>query len=123
MREWRTKNPDWKTNNEEYRKRLRLEVLTHYSNGTPKCACCSESNIQFLEMDHIDGGGTAHRKTLAASSHGFLARIKRMGFPDGLRVLCSNCYKAVSHYGSCPHPNGVTGLRLFRPGRPKVYTD
>jgi hypothetical protein len=43
------------------RRRLRLIVLSHYSGGTPCCACCGESYMEFLAIDHVNGRGRAER--------------------------------------------------------------
>ena len=45
--------------------RLRLEVLAYYSpRGVPECTCCGEQTIQFLAIDHVNGGGRQHRKAI-----------------------------------------------------------
>jgi hypothetical protein len=44
--------------------RRKYRVLSHYSNGVPVCACCGESLIGFLTLDHINGDGAQHRKAL-----------------------------------------------------------
>jgi len=42
----------------EARNRLRLEVLSYYGvNGVPVCHCCQEKRIEFLGIDHVNGGG------------------------------------------------------------------
>ena len=39
-----------------YRKKLKLEVFSHYSNGKPKCACCGwDMDIDGLSIDHKHG--------------------------------------------------------------------
>jgi hypothetical protein len=86
----------------EYRVKLRLEVLSHYSNGEPKCACCKESQIEFLAIDHINGGGTKHRKRIGGGMHTYLW-LKKQGYPKGYRVLCHNCNQAYGFFGYCPH--------------------
>jgi len=73
----------------EHRKNVRLEVLTHYSNGAMQCKECGERHIEFLEMDHINGGGTKHRKTEDIRSMYYYLRTNK--FPEGYQVLCSNC--------------------------------
>lgn len=93
------------------RARYRLEALTHYSGGEPKCACCGEKRIAFLTLDHEDGGGSAHRRELSKSrkdsrSPGGLAVyywIRNNGYPPGFRVLCFNCNCARGAWGRCPH--------------------
>lgn len=82
-----------------YRRKLRLEVLTHYGNGTPECACCREATFEFLSIDHVNGGGRRHRQSVG-DVYRFL---KRNGFPTGYRVLCHNCNNAIGAYGYCPH--------------------
>src|SRR5262245_47553294 len=39
----------------------RLACFAHY--GT-ECACCGETHIEFLGIDHINGGGHKHRKEI-----------------------------------------------------------
>ncbi|HDX9663271.1 TPA: hypothetical protein ROX91_001970 [Bacillus cereus] len=78
----------------------RYEVLSHYSNGVPKCDCCEENRIEFLALDHIDGGGKKHIESIGFRLERW---IRKNGFPDGFRVLCHNCNFALGHYGYCPH--------------------
>jgi len=84
-----------------YRKKLRMEVLAAYGQS---CACCGESISEFLTIDHINGGGNRHRKTLASESSGdFYSWLRREGFPDGFQTLCFNCNHAKHLCGICPH--------------------
>lgn len=91
----------------ERRKRLywiwqRLTVLRHYSkSNTPTCRCCGESTYAFLSLDHINGGGTQHRKNLGSKY--ILSDLIGRGFPSGYQVLCHNCNQAKGFYGKCPH--------------------
>src|ERR1700757_476788 len=79
---------------------LRVTVLAHYSKGTPKCACCGETVLEFLSLDHINGGGRQHRKTIKMRWWEWLRKNK---YPEGFRVLCHNCNQAIGLYGICPH--------------------
>lgn len=79
----------------------RLEVLSHYSQGKIECACCGENHIEFLALDHIEGGGRQHRKKHSGAY--FYHSIVKAGFPAGLQVLCHNCNLAKGFYGECPH--------------------
>lgn len=101
-RKWRTKNPERSRElSSEERWRCRVEVLEAYGG---KCECCGESNPKFLVIDHIDGGGAAHRKENGGDGDAFYRRLRREGFPkEGLRVLCHNCNGSLAHYGYCPH--------------------
>lgn len=82
-------------------KRLVLEAY-----GGAKCACCGESRVEFLSIDHVAGDGAAHRRELFGRNHGagsIYAWLKKTGFPSGYRVLCINCNFAIGQRGSCPH--------------------
>lgn len=86
------------------RKELKSEVMTHYSDGEPSCACCGEKTIEFLAIDHIDGSGNKHRKSLGlVSGSKFYSYLKNEGYPTGYQVLCHNCNMAKGSYGYCPH--------------------
>ncbi len=72
---------------------VKTEVFTHYSSGTPKCLWCDTHDIRLLTLDHIDGGGNAHRRSISEklkSGGPFYRYLKRASFPTGLRVLCFN---------------------------------
>lgn len=76
-------------------RRLRIErkiqVLRHYS---PNVCCikCGFSDIRALSIDHVNGGGTKHRKILGLQAgYIFYKWLIDSGFPDGYQVLCMNC--------------------------------
>jgi len=48
----------------EINRRLKLRVYEAYGN---RCVCCGESNLGFLSIDHINGGGRAHRQEVAGA--------------------------------------------------------
>lgn len=88
-----------------YRRQLREEAISAYGG---KCVCCGECGFLFLGIDHIDGGGNAHRaEVLGAKNRAgarFYAWLKRHGWPEGFRVLCFNCNMAREwNNGVCPH--------------------
>lgn len=84
------------------RRLRRREVIAHYGG---KCACCDEEKLEFLCMDHINGGGTKHRREIGGYGAAFYLWIKREKFPEGFRVLCWNCNSSLGMYGYCPHKN------------------
>ena len=86
----------------KYRLKIRLEVLGYYSKGEMCCACCGEKHIEFLSIDHINGGGDKHRKRVGSYLY---MSLKAQGFPLGYRVLCHNCNQSLGIYGYCPHQN------------------
>jgi hypothetical protein len=99
--------------------RIRQEVLTHYGGA---CRCCGEATDEFLSIDHIDGGGSQHRKRLNRYGGKMYRWLKALGYPPGFRVLCHNCNFARGRYGYCPHERGaghadhIAALNIARRG-------
>lgn len=83
----------------------RIDALTHYSGGQPRCACCGETHVAFLSFDHINGGGRQHRIELRESGQSdcMFKWLKKNNYPEGFQVLCHNCNQAKGYYGYCPH--------------------
>lgn len=77
---------------------LRQRVIDGYGGV---CQCCGETAIEFLAIDHVDGGGREER--LRMSIHQIMVKIERENFPDDYRILCHNCNSAIGWYGYCPH--------------------
>jgi hypothetical protein len=97
-------NPQKRRQNERRRyETLRRVVLSHYSHGEPRCACCGESIVEFLCIDHINGCTGIPRRAPQRSSWGLYRWLRRNGYPEGFRVLCHNCNSAFARYGFCPH--------------------
>lgn len=82
----------------------RVEVLAYYGG---KCDCCGEWRFEFLSIDHINGGGTQHRKELGGGDR-MMRWLIRNGYPTEYRVLCHNCNQAFGYYGTCPHQTEQT---------------
>lgn len=95
------KGEDLKKDKRNYWVRQRQEVLLHYSDGELKCKCCGEKEYKFLSIDHINGGGNQHRKSLGSKY--IYSWLKQNGYPDGYQVLCHNCNMAKAFYKICPH--------------------
>lgn len=90
---------------------LRRAALNAYSNNDPKCACCGENTFEFLAIDHINGGGNQHRKTIGCGSgSGTYTWLKANNYPVGFRVLCHNCNQTLGNYGKCPHELNRGGI-------------
>lgn len=87
----------------EKHQRLRSAALEAYGGV---CACCGESNTIFLVIDHVNGGGNAHRREIGQAESGgsqvTYRWLKTHKYPPGFRVLCHNCNYAWS-LGTCPH--------------------
>lgn len=86
-----------------YAKR-RAEAVAHYGG---RCTCCGESELRFLAIDHIDGGGNAHRREIGVTgAQAFYRWLQRAGYPAGFRILCANCNQATAYGLECPHRAG-----------------
>jgi len=100
-------------------RRLKADVIEGYGG---KCECCGDNQIEFLVIDHTDGGGEAWRRKHGTINYGptnkdkiglgkhdtFYRHLRRQKYPkevDGmkLRVLCHNCNQSLGSYGYCPH--------------------
>jgi hypothetical protein len=93
----------------ERNRALRVRVLRHYSGGgEPKCACCGATELEFLSLDHVNGGGRQHRKTIKIR---WWEWLRKNNYPIGFRVLCHNCNQSIGIYGYCPHQTNVSRLR------------
>jgi hypothetical protein len=81
----------------------RIKVLMHYSGGKMECACCGNKNLEFLCIDHINGGGSLQRNSAKYRYGSLYDYLLRLGLPEGFRVLCHNCNLSLGFYGYCPH--------------------
>jgi hypothetical protein len=100
---WRTTHTEeYRSTNREYKRRIRMDVLLHYSKGNLRCKCCKESEPRFLTLDHVNGGRTKHRKSFSSAT-GLFEWLRKNGYPPGYAVLCYNCNCAKGCYGRCPH--------------------
>jgi hypothetical protein len=68
------------------------------------CVCCGEAGFPFLSLDHINGGGAEHRRSLkTAGGFSFYSHLRKLGYPPGYQILCFNCNMAKGALGHCPH--------------------
>ena len=84
----------------------RLIALIHYGGNPPKCKCCGEGTLEFLSFDHINGGGSQHRKSLNRNGHkagNIYVWLIKNKYPKEFQILCHNCNQAKGCYGKCPH--------------------
>jgi hypothetical protein len=99
-RKYRDKYPERvKEYAQRYRLKLRAEVIGAYGGI---CVCCGESELAFLTLDHIDGGGTKSRRRHGLGD-AYYVHLRKNGFPSGLQILCANCNMAKDRPGGCPH--------------------
>ena len=93
-------------NREEYNKRaresyrkLRLQVLKAFGG---RCQCCGESELLFLELDHIKNDGYKRKDKSAQTLY---RNAKKEGYPINIyQLLCANCNQGKRRNGGiCPH--------------------
>lgn len=89
-----------------YYKKLKSDVHRAYGG---RCSCCGEDEPLFLEIDHIDSGGSKHRKEIGFSSRSLYNWIRKNNYPkENFRILCSNCNQGRNRNGGiCPHVSGA----------------
>ena len=104
-KEWKERNR-LKINayNRKYHQKVKEDTLKKYGG---KCKCCGETQMEFLSIDHVNGGGNIHRRKIKAEGGGTASMyrwLKKNGYPKkGFQVLCYNCNLAKGFYGECPH--------------------
>lgn len=81
------------------------------------CACCGETEPDFLCLDHVNGDGAEERIRLYGKRTGnggggyrTYALAIREGFPARYRLLCFNCNFGVTRPGGCAHQRTVSAL-------------
>lgn len=92
--------------NEQDRNRMknfRFQVLSYYSKGELKCACCNENHYEFLTIDHINNDGAEHKRKIGIRR--LYQWLVKNNFPEGFQVLCYNCNLCKGYYGECYHKN------------------
>lgn len=85
----------WRKKHQQFK----LEMLEAFGKV---CECCGETEITFLTLDHIHGGGAKHRKAVGQAK--ILRQLRDAGWPkEGYRILCMNCQFGYMHGRTCPH--------------------
>jgi hypothetical protein len=104
----------------DHRTKIKKEVIDSYGGH---CVCCNESNIAFLNIDHINGDGAEHRKTNPdLTGVKIYLWLKQNAFPtDNFRVLCWNCNQSFGHHNYCPH-NEETIITVKKPVALQEFT-
>ena len=77
---------------------IKKMVFNYYGN---ECICCGENDFNLLTVDHINGGGSEHkRKNKIYNMYNWLIKNN---FPSGFQTLCRNCNCGKREYKICPH--------------------
>src|SRR4030042_5090772 len=76
-----------KASHRDYSQRLRREAFASY--GGFKCNCpggCDVTDPKFLSIDHINGGGAKHRKSVGGGGANLYLWLKKNNYPPGFRI-------------------------------------
>ena len=87
------------------RRKLRDDTLEIYGG---KCACCGETQDEFLTFDHVNNDGNEwRRQTGIRGSYAMCRWLRDNGWPTDYQILCFNCNigKHING-GVCPHKAG-----------------
>ncbi len=85
--------------------RLRSQAYAAYGG---KCVCCGINDVNYLQYDHINGGGAKHRQEIGWGIN-FLKWLEKNNYPNILQLLCANCHHMKTNKKTCPeiHPWSV----------------
>ena len=84
-----------------HRVTLKETIIERYGG---KCACCGESNMGFLTIDHINNDGHERRKEFLAERNIHEHLINKPVDFETYQVLCFNCnFGKNCNNGICPH--------------------
>lgn len=78
-------------------KRLRDVVFTGYGG---RCVCCGDSDVNVLQLDHVNNDGGAHRKEIGTRVYRWCVENS---FPPRLQLLCGSCHLAKTRTGDCSY--------------------
>lgn len=85
-KKWKKENPKKVRESQKRRRdRKKKDVFNHYGN---KCIRCGNKDVRVLEINHKNGGGTQHKKSLNKSLY---VNIIKNNYPPEYNILCANC--------------------------------
>ena len=89
--EWSERNPDYPAHRAARQTRnsraMRLRVLRMLG---AKCARCGFKDRRALQIDHINGGGTAEKKAFGGGGRRYWKMVAERG-ASAYQILCANC--------------------------------
>lgn len=96
---WRLDNPQaFRDSEKRSRDKLRNDILTAYGSC---CVCCGQDYSAYLEIDHINNDGNAHRRN-AGGIRNVYRDLRNRNYPPIVQLLCANCHTAKTRGASCP---------------------
>lgn len=81
----------------------REQILAYYAQHSPdgiaRCTCCGST--EALEVDHTDGGGNAHRRTIKRRGSSFYRWVIQQKAWAEFGLLCKPCNVSKSAGAAC----------------------
>lgn len=77
----------------------RAKVVDGYGG---KCVCCGDDDPNVLELHHVNGDGSSHRREVGSTWKLQQWAIDN-NFPDRVELLCANCHTAKTRTGDCSY--------------------
>jgi hypothetical protein len=85
----------------KYRLKRKQECISAYGG---KCACCGETHLEMLTIDHKNNNGAEHRKTFTPGGAAIYILLRKLKYPPEYQCLCFNCnYSRYLGDGICIH--------------------
>lgn len=104
-----TKNWENSDRGKEYARQYHIDHKAHYKKIVFdyygwECNCCDENVVEFLSIDHVNGGGSRERREEHISGVRLYKKIIKEGFSEDYQILCMNCNFGKKITGTiCPH--------------------
>lgn len=73
------------THSGEWRRLARVKILNEMGG---KCVQCGVADMRCLHIDHVNGGGTKHKKIARTETQRYKAVRAN---PSDFQILCANC--------------------------------
>lgn len=84
--------------------KIKIDAMNAYGGCKCNCPPCGETILSGLNIDHINGGGTQHRKKVGNGGYSMYRWLKNNNYPPGFQVLCATCNLSRQlNMGVCEH--------------------
>jgi len=104
-RQWKAANSERLRAKEKSRNSRDRQAVFDYYGWT--CRCCNSA--ERLTIDHVNGGGEAHRSEIGTKGGSGMYRwLIANGFPEEFQTLCMPCNRSKSSGERCQLDHGVS---------------
>ena len=99
------------------RSHIRAKLRSFELLGGAMCKFCGNEKFEVLQVDHVNGGGAAHRKEIVnkyGNIYNYLSRNPEEAKSGKYRALCADCHNAWTNYGVAPGHNEYRSLDWWK---------